>query len=214
METNKGYCVRVDARDGYGEKMRMLQTVADYQAIVAVKHKGATGENPHYHVVVQTYVKEQAFRVRLRKVFDQGKGNGHMSIKAWDGNIDAISYLFHEDDNAELVVRHNVSQELIDKARQRNAEVQTKMREAKERASWRLEDEVLEDMRALESVPDEDTIAKAIILKALRGNKYMPNDFLIRAMTAKIQFRLLDHDIDKEEAFADSVVQRIFHKFD
>ena len=153
-------------------------------------------------------------RVRLRKVFDQGKGNGHMSIKSWDGNIDAISYLFHEDENAELILRHNVSDELIDKARQRNNEVQTKMREAKERASWRLEDEVLEDMRALKSVPDEDTIAKAIILKALRGNKYMPNDFLIRAMTAKIQFRLLDHDIDKEEAFANSVVQRIFHKYD
>jgi len=214
METNKGFCVRVDARDGYAEKMIMLQSVADYQAIVAVRHKGAYGENPHYHLVLQTEVKEQAFRVRLRKVFDQGKGNGHMSIKPWDGNIDAIAYLFHEDEKAELVLKHNVSDELIDKARQRNTEVQTKMREAKERASWRLEDEVLEDMRALKSVPDEDTIAKSIILKALRGNKYMPNDFLIKAMTYKIQFRLLDHDVDKEEAFAESVVQRIFHKYD
>ena len=72
----------VDARDGYAEKMLMLKSVTDYEAIVAIKHKGASGENPHYHMVVRTHIKDQAFRVRMRKVFDQGKGNGHMSIQA------------------------------------------------------------------------------------------------------------------------------------
>ena len=123
-----GYCVRVDARDGYAEKMLMLKSVTDYEAIVAIKHKGASGENPHYHMVVRTHVKDQAFRVRMRKVFDQGKGNGHMSIKPWDGNIDAISYLFHENEDEPLVLQHNVSNETIEKQRLAIARSKTRLR--------------------------------------------------------------------------------------
>ena len=41
----EGFCVRVQAMDGYAEKMRMLAQVSDYLAIVAVKHRGSTGEN-------------------------------------------------------------------------------------------------------------------------------------------------------------------------
>lgn len=33
----------------------------------------------------------QAFRVRFKKIFTEGKGNGHMAIKAWDGDMDACS---------------------------------------------------------------------------------------------------------------------------
>ena len=121
----------MDARDGYAEKMLMLKSVTDYEAIVAIKHKGASGENPHYHMVVRTHVKDQAFRVRMRKVFDQGKGNGHMSIKPWDGNIDAISYLFHENEDEPLVLQHNVSNETIEKAKARNREVKDKVATAK-----------------------------------------------------------------------------------
>lgn len=208
----KGYCVRVDAREGYGEKMRCLRLVADYEAVVAVKHKGSSGENPHYHIVVKTAVKDQAFRVRMRKVFDQGKGNGHMSIKAWDGSMDAVSYLFHEDgDDTQLIEQYNVSDETIAKAKARNNEVQEKMKEAKERASWKLEDEVFLKMT---KESNEDEIAKAIILTALRGGKYLPNDYLLKAMTTRIQFRLLNGDIDKEEMFADQIVHRIFHRYD
>lgn len=213
METWKGFCVRVDARDGYAEKMTMLRSVPDYEAIVAVKHRGKTGENPHYHLVIQTQVKDQAFRVRMKKVFDQGKGNAHMSMKPWNGSIDAISYLFHEEDDAHLVLRHNVSDELVDQAKARNREVQEKMKEATNRASWRLEDVVLEQMRSRTN-PSEDDIAMALILTALRSDKYMPNEYLLKSMTRRIQFRLLDHDLDKEEAFARNIVQAVFHRYD
>lgn len=208
-----GYCVRVDARDGYAEKMLMLKSVADYEAIVAVKHKGASGENPHYHLIVKTNVKDQAFRVRMRKVFDQGKGNGHMSIKPWDGNIDAISYLFHEDDdNAKLIVQYNITDETIEKAKARNREVKDKVAIAKERASWRLEEEVYQQV-VNRSVTD-DEIAKAIILTSLRSGKYMPNDYLIKSMVTRIQFRLLNGDVNAEEQFADGIVWRLYHKYD
>lgn len=206
----EGFCVRVQAMDGYAEKMRMLSKTADYQAIVAVRHRGASGENEHYHMVVKTQVKDQAFRVRMKKVFDKGKGNAHMSIKTWDGNIDAISYLFHEDGDARPIVQHNVSDETIEKARERNREVQTKMEEAKKRASWTIEEELLESYRQRKVKPDLHTIAKDIVLHALRKDKYVPNDFLLKAMASKLLFKLQEADLDREEEFAISYISRVY----
>ena len=206
----EGFCVRVQAMDGYAEKMRMLAQVSDYLAIVAVKHRGSTGENEHYHMVVKTQVKDQAFRVRMKKVFDMGKGNQHMSIKPWDGNIDAISYLFHEDEDAKPFVQHNVSDETIEKARARNREVQEKMETARKRASWTIEQELLEHYNQTKKSPDIHTIAKDIVLHALRMDKYVPNDFLLKAMASKIHFKLQDGDLNREERFATDYVARVY----
>jgi len=194
----------------YAARLSGLALNPDYQAIVAVKHRGKSGENEHYHMVVKTQVKDQAFRVRMRKVFDKGKGNGHMSIKPWDGNIDAVSYLFHEDENAELVVRHNVTDEAIEKARARNREVQAKVEQAKSRASWTIEQDLLEHYIKTKQSPDIHTIAKDIVLHALRKDKYVPNDFLLKAMASKIAFKLLDGDQNDEEKFAREIVAKVY----
>lgn len=209
MEFN-GYCVRVDAIDGYGEKIRLLPLCADYVSIVGIKHKGSKGDNPHYHLVVKTDVRDQAFRVRLRKVFDQGSGNRHMSIKPWDGNIDAISYLFHEEPEGELVIQHNVSDETITKARARNEEVQKKMADARQRASYLIEDDLYERYKANGKKPDRLEIATDMVLYALRSNKYVPNDFLLKAMAAKLEFRLLEGDLKDEEKFARRLVSSAY----
>lgn len=207
-----GFCMRLQAYDGYLEKVIMLQHCSDYQAIIAVKHFGEKKDNPHYHVVIKTKIKDQAFRVRMKKVFDMAKGNEHMSIKPWDGNIDAISYLFHENDSDEIILlRHNVSDETILKARERNREVQTKVEKAKQRASWTLEEEVLEFYKKTKPVGlSEYHIAQSIILTALRKDKYVPNDFLLKAMVTKIQFKLIDGETKNEEQFAKHLVARAY----
>ena len=202
--------MRVQAMDDYPERIRMLSTVTDYLAIVAVKHRGASGENEHYHVVLKTSVKDQAFRVRMKKVFDKGKGNAHMSIKPWDGNIDALSYLFHEDEKAPLLVQHNVTDETIEKARERNREVHVKMEAAKQRASWTIEQELLESYIKTKQSPDLHEIARDIVLHALRMDKYVPNDFLLKAMASKIQFKLLKGDLNREHIFASDYVARVY----
>jgi len=209
MEYN-GYCVRLQAHEGYESKILALPLNLDYVSIVAMKHKGGTGENPHYHLVVRTDVKDQAFRVRLRKVFDAGKGNAHMSIKAWDGNIDAVSYLFHEDPTGSLLLKHNVSDETITKARERNRDVQEKVATAKERASWKIEEEIYQQYLTSRAIPDLHQISKDIILFALRHDRYVPNDFLLKSMAYKIQFRLIDGDQNEEETFAKNYVARVY----
>lgn len=215
-----GFCIRIDALDGYADRIRSLTYVSDYTSIVGSAHKGGSGENPHYHLVIRTRVKEQAFRVRMKKIFNLGKGNGHMSIKPWDGCNDAISYLFHEDPDAPLLIQHNVSDETVSEARKRNEQVQRDVAKAKERASWKLEEHVYEEIKRdgipKRSITDgqyisqETHIAKVLILTALRNNKYVPNDYLLRAMVRRIKFRLLDGDVHSEEVFALAIAQNLF----
>ena len=211
MEVNKGFFVRLDSREGYLQKIQMLIAVDDYVSIIGVKHNGISGENPHYHMIIQTTIKQDALRKRFKQIFTEGKGNGHMSIKVWDGNIDAIAYMFHEDESAELIVRKNIDNELIETARKRNADVKDKVAQAKEKASWKLEEVVFQELKekGVKEI-NEYEIAKIIILKALRSDKYVPNDFLLRSMASKIQFRLYDGDVDKEEEFATNYADRVY----
>jgi len=210
MDTH-GYCVRVDAIDGYSDKLPLLSHCDDYKSIIAVKHGGNKGENPHYHLVVRTHVAQQAFRVRMRKIFDQGKGNGHMSIKSWDGNNDAISYLFHEDENTIILVQHNISDETVAQAKERNRQVVAMVQASKAKASWHLEEIVYEQFKGSPRIPDESIIGQQLILAALRHGKYAPQAWHVRAMTQRIQFKLLNGHEEREEDFAMRLSRQIFH---
>lgn len=212
--------MRVVALDGYAAKLPMLTAVCDYESILAVKHFGSTKENPHYHLVIKTDVQQQAFRVRMRKVFDQGKGNQHMSIVPWDGHPKALSYLFHEETEtqpAEILVQHNVSDETVEKAKQMNREVQAMVRVAKDKASWHLESIVYDEVKAdplISANPQvyEMKIGQRLILAALRHGKYVPQPWHVRAMVQRIQFKLLNGDDDSEQAFAERLARQIFYR--
>lgn len=214
-----GYCIRIDARENYSDKIRALVLCPDYTAIAGIKHKGNTGENPHYHLVIRTGLKDQALRVRLRKIFDQGKGNQHMSMKQWDGNSDAISYLFHEDAKADLFVKKNITDEFIEACRARNVRVQEAVKEAKKSASHTLEEDVYQmitrgDIKVSTYAPDvEKEVAMQVVLVALRNGKYVPNDYLLRGIVSRIVFRLQGGDEEKEERFAARLVSRVY-RFD
>lgn len=207
-----GYCLRVDALDGYADKLPMLSACADYKSIIAVKHMGNKGENPHFHLVVRTEVAGQAFRVRMRKIFDQGKGNGHMSIKPWDGCNDAISYLFHEDENTAILVQHNISDETVAQAKERNRQVVSMVQASKAKAAWHLEDIVYEQVKDQTPHPSEAVIGQQLILAALRHGKYVPQPWHIRAMTQRIQFKLLNGACEAEEDFAMRLSRQIFYR--
>lgn len=210
MEYN-GFCVRVQALEGYAEKIMTLPLSKDYDAIVAMRHKGASGENPHYHLVIRTNVKQQAFRVRMKKIFDLASGNEHMSIKNWDGQIKAISYLFHEDPNGTPNLTHNVPADTIEKARQLNREIQKEVTVAKEKASWKIEEELMKIYMAQPSRGvDLYTVSKDILLFALRNDKYPPNDFLLKSMANKILFRLQNGNLKGEEEFARRYISNLY----
>lgn len=210
MET-LGYCVRVQALEGYLEKVRALTFKDDYTAILAVRHNGGSKENPHYHLVVKTTIEPQTFRKRMKVVFPDGKGNGHMSIVPWDGSNDALSYLFHEEPDVEPLVRKNVSDELLARLRDRNNQVLAEVQKAKSKASHTLEEDGYQwcVAKGLKRPPDAVLGARLICL-ALRLGKYPPQPWLVRAMVVRIKWRLLDGDEDAEEAYCNELSNNIF----
>lgn len=205
--------MRVDALEGYADKLRAVPLCLDYKSMIAVRHGGNKGENPHYHFVVQTQVAGQAFRVRMRKIFDQGKGNGHMSIKPWDGSIDAIAYLFHEDPESAVLVQHQVSDETVAQAKARNRQVSEMVLASKAKAAWHLETIVLEEIQKRSAEPwSEARIGQQLILTALRAGKYVPQPWHVRAMTQRIEFALLNGVMEAEEDFAMRLARQIFYR--
>lgn len=96
-----------------------------------------------------------------------------MSIKPWDGSDDACSYMFHEPD-AEVVIKKGVSDAQLDQFIARNKHVQAEVKEAKEKASWTIEEEAYDRLKGLTFTNDYDqelVIMKAIIRVAFDKKK-------------------------------------------
>lgn len=205
-----GWFVRIDERESYHERIMQLHnpsiTFPEYTKILCVKHNGGTNENPHYHLVIETQVKDKAFRKRMVTRFDKGKGNGHMSIKPWDGNEEALSYMFHEP-QAPIILNKGHTDADITRYINMNAKIQTLVTEAKGRASYLLEAQVLEDKSITkDSTPLE--IARCIVLTAMRSDKYCPNDYILKLLTDRIRFKKQDGNVSGEEYIADDIARR------
>jgi len=216
MVETVGYCIRVQAMDGYGEKITMLPATEDYDEVLAVRHVGSKKENTHYHIVIRTNVKAQALRVRLRKLFPDGSGNGHMSLKHWDGDDRALSYLFHElapEESYTLMANKGFTDERLSELRAKNDSIKKLVEASKGKASWTLEEDVYQDYKKDKNLCRSDSgVATEILYKALRLGKYPPQPWLIRAMVARIKFRLLDGDINKEYEYCHLMAKSLFYE--
>lgn len=216
MET-VGRCLRVQALEGYAEKIRAMSFQDDYTALLGVRHGGKTGENAHYHVVVRTSIQEQTFRKRMKTLFPDGKGNAHMSIIPWDGNDKALSYLFHEDPDCQVIIRKGITDEYEAKLRAMNVQILKEVHSAKQKASWTLEEDAYQHMSEVRrdrphvKITTHD-IGTFMILRALRAGKYMPQPWLLKSMVLKVQFRLLEGNEGNEEAFANALCSEIFSR--
>lgn len=90
--------IRLDHREGYEEMIPEWITKIDALSALVVKHNPKKGENKHYHMCIICNLKVNAVRNSLSRYFTKGKGNGHHSVKIWDGNEKALSYLFHDEE--------------------------------------------------------------------------------------------------------------------
>jgi len=203
-----GYVVRVQALEGYRQKISIMP----YDNIIAVKHMGSKGDNPHYHLVIRTDVKAQAFRVRMKNLFPDGKGNSHMAISSWDGDDKAISYLFHEeqgDEQAEILRWNGLSQDRIEFFRNLNQKIQVSVKEAKKKSAHLLWENAYNHFTSNPYSHYKD-IAKYMVLDALRNDKYTPQGWLLKAMTFKVMFLLCKGNVKQEEQQAISIVNELW----
>lgn len=208
-----GYFVRIQSLEGYEKCVRELADDESYKRILSISHKGDKKDpNPHYHITIDTQCKEKAFRKRMTKIFNKGKGNGHMSIKEWDGSDDANAYMFHEDnENANVIVSKGYSQQDISKFIERNTVVKSLVEDAKEKAAYKSEELALAKMKLKmeQGRPlTELEVGIAVYESCLENGKYIPNDFLLKCIVVNIMYKL-SRDEDKPYMIKDMVIKAL-----
>lgn len=197
--TNIGYKIRIAQLEGYDEIILSLSVVADYGRILGVKHIGDSKENPHWHLVIETSVKEKAFRKRMNALFTKGKGNGHCSISPYDKPGDEpYSYMFHEgteEEETPIFINKGHSEDDIKRYRKMNEDVQVLVNKAKEKASWRLEKLAYDwfvKNRGHKCCPTQEDVGIKIMELAFQNGIYQPQDWLLKAMVLKLCYELSD----------------------
>lgn len=118
--------VRLQKLPEYDQKLIQLSEQDWILSMLCVEHNGELADpNPHWHFTAHTApLKLPTIRARLRVLFNKGTGNGHMSLKAWDGNIAANSYMFHERPDATPFINKNYTQDQLDDIRHYNEHIQ------------------------------------------------------------------------------------------
>lgn len=119
------YFLRLQALDGYKEIASKVFLTDRFSSVLSVHHTGKKGNNPHYHFCLTTDYKKDALRKELKKHFVLAKGNRHLSLRDWDGDTKACSYLFHE--GTEAILRKGYTDEMIQKYKDTNDVVQSKL---------------------------------------------------------------------------------------
>lgn len=118
------YVLRLQALDGYSAKFTDVFNDR-FSRVLCVHHMGKAGNNPHYHFCLTTDYQKQALRVYLKKQFALATGNKHLSLKDWDNNPKACSYLFHE--GTEPLITKGFTTEEIQEFTTANDLIQSKM---------------------------------------------------------------------------------------
>lgn len=125
--------VRVDyPRSEVEKKLKTVTQWVDFEKILAVFHRGKTGENPHFHAILtlKSELQKQSIDARFKTLFEV-KGSQYSS-KVWDGKSGAGSYLFHEDEH-DIVINRGYSDSDINEYKRLNEEVKRVVEINKER---------------------------------------------------------------------------------
>lgn len=123
-EPHKTYFCRIADLEGYRKLLTDKFISKDITHALALGHKGEHEDNAHIHIALTfaEAIKSDTLRKRFSLLFTLGKGNGHISVKKWDGNDRALSYMFHEE-TEDIVLSKGYSPEDIEKYKTKDQEV-------------------------------------------------------------------------------------------
>lgn len=203
-EPSKYYFVRVHEMPGYKELIEAFGSDEDIENVLSLKHNGKDGENPHFHICL-TYVnpmKIDAVRKRFATKFNKAKGQGHISIKKWDGKEKALSYMFHEE-TQDIIVNKLYSDEDIERFVKADEEV-------KEVYATRRGNSIFDDVEQrcmAEDRYDEMFIISHYLHGLKEKGKMYPGDFRMKNIVDTIRMK---KDIDSA---AHEIYDRIYSRF-
>lgn len=192
---------------------------------LAVRHEGRAKDNVHYHIVgefkgksvdVASNFLRRLFGVKNPKHPGRSK-NGFLSCKAWDGDPKAVSYLFHEDKDAPLLIQYNFTDEYVQMCRDLNITIKAEIKGSKQarvRVHQDIVNEVSVFLRKRYVETSQPCSHKDIFMEYMRHCTQRqvnhPGKFQIEGYIRKIQL-LVTGDDKKEQ---DQLYQSWYRDYD
>ena len=175
VQKSDKWFVRVDGNQEFlKDKLKELSSAIDTVKLLALYHIGEKSDNPHTHFVLttSTVIQHQSFNVRIKKLFAIEK-KSQFSVKVWNGEDGACSYMFHEP-NEVILCNKGYSDEDISKFRELNVKVQEVIAINKQRGG-RVVDKLLE--RYGTDTPTRREILNDMLEMIRDGEMYEPGDY-------------------------------------
>lgn len=154
-------------------KVAEMKGWIDIEKMAIAYHVGSKTEKEHIHIVM-TMLKElqrQSIAERIKKLFGV-KGNGMLSIKPWDGDLKVYAYLRHDEKGKIDYFKVEFTEEEEKTISSTNLIFKDIVKSAKEKASTRIPDKILEEMHGERWTRAQ--IIRRILMGVKRGEWYPP----------------------------------------
>lgn len=180
------------------DKLSTIQGWIDFSGMMVGLHHGDKQGAPHGHIAIRlkSELQKQSADVRFKKLFDVA--GRQYSSKPWDGNIKALSYLYH-DKKGEVINHMNLSDKEIDDIKSLNEEIQKVVEVNKGRSSHKVVDYVMGQANEGWSRYE---IGQCILRAVAQGLFYDPGDFVLERYINEIELRLNNGKDGLEEVIA------------
>jgi len=157
--------------------------------IVCLENVGT--DNTHSHSYLETTEKQATIRNVLRKTF--GSGNSSYSLKELDEQypVEYLAYVVKE-----KLFRHNLPQDVIDKAMAHDKEVKDGIKEKKANKKTQLEKIIEQNKEQLEGMKEAKGFAMPeitdMVLKYYKENNILVREFQIISLVQTLSLQYID----------------------
>lgn len=170
-------------------KVAEVKSWIDLEYMALGYHIGGKTKKEHVHIALKMRkeLQKQSLDVRFKKLF--GVKGADYSSKVWDGSDKVLSYLYHDEKGKIEMFKLELSEERL-AAIKNTAEVYSDIvTTAKAKASTRIPDQILDDIKASGEEWSDRKICRAIVKGIAEGKWYNPGNFMIEKLVQEVALR-------------------------
>lgn len=182
-QTNKSdkWFIRITAPWSHIEtKVLEIQGWIDVKGYAIGYHIGNRTGKAHAHIALEMAkeLQQQSINARIKKAFDVEKGN--FATKVWDGSHKVLSYLYHDKEGKVEFHKMELTPEQLAAIKQLAEVYEGIVIDAKEKASTRIPDKVLEAIAESGKTWGPREIVHYIYSEVRKGTWYSPGPMMTR----------------------------------
>jgi len=187
LAKSRMWYVRITAPWEYIEnKLSGITEKIWYDGMMVGYHHGDKAGAPHAHIALKTKseLQKQSIDKALKDVFGLTSRTTYSS-KPWDGDMKALSYMYH-DSKGKVVDYMGLSEEQLDDLRRSCALITAAVKVAKEKASHKVIDYVIERH---DPAWGRSEIGECILRAVANGTFHDPGDFMLERYINEVELR-------------------------